>query len=115
MPIPLTRSNVAVVGAAALVLVAAGPARAGDAAAGREKARAVCQACHGEDGKALIPGAANLSGQQKEYLVQQLRAFQSGARRNDQMSIVAQTLTPAEIENLAEWYSSIPIIVQMPK
>jgi cytochrome c553 len=103
-----------------LFLVAAmaasiGPARAGDAVAGREKARALCQACHGEDGKALIPGAANLSGQQKEYLVQQLRAFQSGSRRSDQMNIVAKSLTGADIENLAEWYSGITTSVVMPK
>jgi cytochrome c553 len=115
MPVHLMNSDVSRLVLVAAMLAAVGPARAGDAAAGREKARALCQACHGEDGRALIPGAANLSGQQKEYLVQQLRAFQSGARRNDQMSIVAKPLTGADIENLAEWYSSIPVTVSMPK
>ncbi|MDH3320300.1 MAG: c-type cytochrome [Betaproteobacteria bacterium] len=88
---------------------------AGDAAAGRVKVRAACQTCHGEDGKASLPGAGNLSGQQKEYLIGQLRAFRSGSRRNEQMSIIAKPLTDAEIENVSEWYSSIQVTVEAPK
>ncbi|MDA8110013.1 MAG: cytochrome c [Betaproteobacteria bacterium] len=92
-----------------------GPASAGDAAAGRAKVQALCQNCHGENGVAVLPGAANLSGQQKAYLVEQLRAFRSGTRQNPQMSVVAKTLTDADIENVAEWYSGIRIAVEMPK
>lgn len=91
------------------------PALAGDAAAGRAKAQILCQNCHGENGVAVIPGAANLSGQQKEYLLQQLRAYRSGSRQSEQMSIVAKTLTDGDIENMAEWYSSIKVTVEMPK
>jgi cytochrome c553 len=91
------------------------PARAGDVEAGRTLARATCQACHGEDGKAILVGAANLSGQQKEYLIGQLRAFRSGSRRNDLMSIIAKPLTDADIENVADWYSSVKVTVEMPK
>ena len=91
------------------------PAMAGDAAAGKVKAQAACQICHGEDGLAVLPGAANLSGQQKEYLREQLRAYRSGSRRDPQMSIIAKPLTDADIENLAEWYSSIKMTVEMPK
>ena len=91
------------------------PALAGDAAAARAKAQTLCENCHGKDGVALLPGAPNLSGQQKEYLVQQLRAYRSGSRQNAQMSVVAKTLTDADIENLADWYSSIKITVEMPK
>jgi cytochrome c553 len=91
------------------------PALAADAAAARAKVRTLCQNCHGEDGVAVLPGAANLSGQQKEYLVAQLRAFRSGSRQNPQMSIVAKTLTDGDIENVAEWYSAIKVTVEMPK
>ena len=91
------------------------PALAGDAAAARPKVRALCQNCHGEDGVAVLPGAANLSGQQKGYLVQQLRAYRSGGRQDPQMSIVAKTLTDADIENLADWYSAIKVTVETPK
>lgn len=93
--------------------VESGPA--GDAAAIRAKVQTLCQNCHGEDGVAVLPGAANLSGQQKEYLVQQLRAYRSGSRQDPQMNIVAKALTDADIENLADWYSRIRIAVEMPK
>jgi cytochrome c553 len=90
-------------------------ADAADRAAGRHKVLTLCQNCHGEDGRATLPGAANLSGQQKEYLVEQLRAFRSGARQNPQMSVVAKTLSDADIDNVSEWYSSIKVTVEMPK
>jgi cytochrome c553 len=91
------------------------PTLAGDKTAGRVKVQLVCGNCHGVDGIALIPGAANLSGQQKEYLLTQLRAFRSGSRQEAQMNVVAKTLTDADIENLAEWYSAIKVTVEMPK
>ena len=100
---------------AALAGASIEPARAGDAAAGRAEVRAVCQTCHGEDGKATLARAGNLSGQQKEYLVEQLRAFRSGSRRNEQMSIIAKSLTDADIENVSEWYSSIKVTIEVPK
>jgi cytochrome c553 len=100
-------------GAASGSLVA--PALAGDATAARAQVRALCQNCHGENGVAVLPGAANLSGQQREYLRTQLRAYRSGSRQNDQMSIIAKTLTDGDIENLAEWYSAIKVTVEMPK
>lgn len=91
------------------------PALAGDAAAARAKVQTLCENCHGKDGVAVLPGAANLAGQQREYLRQQLRAYRSGSRQDAQMSFVAKTLTDADIENLAEWYSSIKVTVEMPK
>lgn len=91
------------------------PALAADAAAGRAKARAACQTCHGENGQATLAGVPNLSGQQKEYLVEQLRAYRAGSRRNEQMSIIAKMLTDADIDDVAEWYASIKVTVEMPK
>lgn len=90
------------------------PALAGGAAM-PAKVETLCQNCHGEYGVAVLPGAANLSGQQKEYLREQLRAFRSGRRQNPQMSVVAKSLTDDDIESLAEWYSSIKITVEKPK
>ena len=96
--------------------LAAPPAlAAGDLAAGKAKAEAMCRTCHGIDGKATIPMAANLGGQQREYLVAQLKAYRSGKRRHEQMSIVAKMLTDADIDNLAEWYSSIKVTLELPK
>ncbi|MBU0589612.1 MAG: cytochrome c [Gammaproteobacteria bacterium] len=91
------------------------PALAGDVAAGRAKAQTLCLHCHGVDGVAVLPGAANLSGQQQDYLREQLRAYRSGGRQSPHMSVVAKMLTDADIENLAAWYSSIKVSVEMPK
>ena len=100
--------------AAVLSVATLTPALAGDLAAARARVQILCQNCHGMDGVALIPGAANLSGQQKEYLVAQLRAFRSGSRQEAQMSVVAKSLTDADIENLASWYSAVKVSVEMP-
>jgi cytochrome c553 len=88
---------------------------AADMAAARTKAQALCENCHGANGIATLPGAANLSGQQKEYLREQLRAFRSGARQNPQMGVIAKMLTDADIENLSEWYAAFKITVEAPQ
>ncbi|HEX6633264.1 MAG TPA: c-type cytochrome [Usitatibacter sp.] len=85
------------------------------AAAAPAKVKTLCQNCHGLDGVAVMPGAANLSGQQKEYLQEQLRQFRSGQRQNPQMGVVAKTLSDADIDEIAEWYSRIKVSVEMPK
>ena len=77
--------------------------------------QALCSNCHGQDGVAVLPGAANLSGQQKEYLIEQLRAFRSGKRQNPQMSVIAKSLTDDDIDKLCEWYSAIKITVERSK
>jgi cytochrome c553 len=99
---------------ALIVLVAVGlgtPAlAAGDAKAGRAKALA-CQTCHGIDGLSRVPDAPNIAGQVESYLATQLRAFRSGARRSEAMSVVAATLTDQDIDNLAAYFSAIEIKV----
>lgn len=88
---------------------------AADMVAARNKVQALCQVCHGMDGVAILPEAANLSGQQQGYLIAQLRAYRSGSRKDPQMSIVAKSLTDVDIENLAAWYSTIKVTVESPK
>lgn len=89
------------------------PAVAGDAAAGREKARQ-CLACHGLDGVAKRPDAANIGGESEFYLIKQLKAFRSGERRHEQMSIVASSLSDQDIADLAAYYASIEFTVEVP-
>jgi cytochrome c553 len=83
---------------------------AGDAKAGRAKAQ-MCQACHGSDGMSTVPDAPNIAGQVEGYLATQLRAFKSGARKNEAMSLVVAGLSDQDIDNLAAWYSSIEVKV----
>jgi len=92
---------------------AAAPASAAaqDAAAGRQKA-AACAVCHGLNGLATLPDAPHLAAQPGSYLVAQLRAYRSGARRHEVMAVVAKPLSDADIEDLAAWYSSQKISLQ---
>jgi cytochrome c553 len=91
-----------------------GDVYAGDVKAGREKAL-MCQACHGTDGLSKVPDAPNIAAQTEAYLTAQLQAFKSGARKNDSMSVVAQTLSDKDIDDLAAYFSSIEIkVVKVP-
>jgi cytochrome c553 len=92
----------------------ASPALA-DAAAGKAKAQTTCAVCHGLDGIARVPDAPHLAGESAIYLSAQLDAFRSGARQHQQMSIIAQGLSDADIADLADWYSSIKITAEMPE
>jgi len=74
----------------------------------------MCANCHGVDGIATLPGAANLAGQQDEYLRGPLKAYRSGARQDPVMGVVAKTLSDEDIVNLAAWYSGLKVTVEMP-
>jgi len=92
----------------------AAPAHAADPAAGKAKA-AKCKTCHGIDGIAKIPIAPHIAGESTIYLETQLKAFRSGKRVHEIMSVVAKDLTDEDIADLAAWYSSIKITAQMPE
>lgn len=97
-----------------LAVAASGAATAGDPAAGRAAA-AQCRTCHGLDGIGQMPNVPNLAGQDELYLQKQLRAYRSGERQAPQMSVIAAGLSDEDIDNLAAWYASIEISVQMPE
>jgi len=88
---------------------------AGDLAAGRAKAEMMCQTCHGMDGQALAPMVAHISGQQEDYIVGQLENYRSGKRHHEQMTIISQSLTDEDIANLATWYSSMKVTIEVPE
>jgi cytochrome c553 len=93
-------------------LLAASDARAQNAAAiaaGKAKAVAACNMCHGEIGISNLPNAPHLAGQPEMYLVEQLKAMRSGKRPSETMVFIAKPLTDDEINNLAAWYASIEI------
>lgn len=79
----------------------------GNAVAGQAKAKAVCAACHGENGdKALQPDYPVLAGQHADYLAKSLRDYKSGARKNAIMGAQAQGLSLQEIQDVAAWFAS---------
>jgi cytochrome c553 len=72
-----------------------------------EKAQ-VCAGCHGEQGVPQDRTWPVIWGQQQGYLYLQLRDFKSGARKDDVMSPIAQTLERADMQALALYFSQKP-------
>ena len=85
------------------------------ASAGRAKAAQACNVCHGENGMSQQPNAPNLAGQPAIYTVEQLKAYRSGKRSNEVMSVMAKPLTDTEIDDLSAWFESIKVTAQLPK
>ncbi len=77
----------------------------GDAAAGKAIAKN-CAACHGETG--ISPNAAwpILARQQPGYLVETLKEFRAGLRKDPMMAGVARGLSDADIANLAAHFAA---------
>jgi cytochrome c553 len=92
----------------ALMLVSGAASAKGDAEAGKTKSLP-CQACHGSDGNAGIdPQYPRLAGQYRDYLVRALHEYKTGDRKNPIMGGFAATLSDADIEDLAMYFSSLP-------
>lgn len=78
--------------------------KSGDAGAGKSVA-AMCSACHGNTGLSVNPAWPNLAAQKADYLVNSLKAFKSGDRKNDLMSPMAAGLSEADMRNVAAYFS----------
>jgi cytochrome c553 len=76
------------------------------ASAGREKA-ARCAACHGAEGVSASAAWPSLAGQQKDYLVNALKAYQTGARHNSMMAGMVKGASEAELAELAGYYAGL--------
>jgi cytochrome c553 len=77
----------------------------GNAEAGQAKSTP-CIACHGADGNSSNPAWPTLAGQHAQYIVKQLQAFKSGARKDPLMSPMAAGLSDTDIADLAAWFST---------
>jgi cytochrome c553 len=96
---------------AAAALGAAGSVGAADLAAGKAKAAEVCAACHGADGNSPTADYPKLGGQYPDYLAKALRDYKSGQRKNAIMAGFAQGLSKQDVENVAAYYASQPVVV----
>jgi cytochrome c553 len=76
----------------------------GDPALGKALANN-CSACHGETGIAANPAWPSIAGQRPGYLVNVLKAFRAGLRKDPMMAGVTRALSDADIENLAAYYA----------
>jgi cytochrome c553 len=92
-----------------LALVLLVPPVTANAQSIEEKAQ-ICAACHGEAG---VPGEQPFPvpviwGQNLGYLFFQLRDFKTGARKNDVMTPIAETLERGDLMALAQYFSKRP-------
>ncbi len=76
-------------------------------APGRDKSLR-CLACHGAEGISDYDIWPNLAGQNAAYLARQLRDFRAGHRRDPWMSPMAAPLSDQDIDDLADYFSSVP-------
>ncbi|MEZ9563773.1 c-type cytochrome [Vibrio artabrorum] len=86
-----------------------GNALAGDVVAGQAKA-AICAACHGADGIAMIPGYPNLKGQNEQYIVSSINAYKNQQRSGGLAAVMqaqASMLSDEDIANLAAYYANL--------
>ena len=65
-----------------------------------------CAACHGAKGIGVQPAWPNLAGLSKEYLVNALKSYKSGGRKNGMMDGIAKDLSDADAASVASYYSN---------
>ncbi len=68
-----------------------------------------CVACHGADGaKAIAPEYPVLAGQYADYIVQALKDYKSGKRKNPVMAGIVAGVDAGEFEALGEFFAKQP-------
>ena len=77
-----------------------------DLAAGAAVFGQACVACHAADGNSSTPANPKLAQQHPEYLIKQLREYKSGKRANAIMGGFANSLSDADMRNVAYWLAS---------
>lgn len=70
-----------------------------------------CDTCHGPNGtQDMVSLVPRLAGQDKEYMIRQVKAINSGERDSynlPDMRVQSKTLTEAEIVQISDWLSKI--------
>ena len=91
---------------AAFILSYSQFALADDAAAkATNLATEVCAGCHGADGNSMIAAFPKLAGQQKVYLLRELKDYKSGKRVSEVMAPLVANLSEDELTQLAAYYA----------
>ena len=70
----------------------------------------LCHTCHGPDGNTpIMPVYPKIAGQNKEYLVQQMKDIRDGARSNGlsaAMKPMVANVSDEEMEEIAAWLAA---------
>ena len=90
----------------ACAIAMAGAAHSADGAAKAASiAIEICAGCHGADGNSVAPTFPKLAGQQKVYLLRELKDYKSGKRVSEMMAPFVATLSDDDLPHLAAYYA----------
>ena len=96
---------------AALALLGVGSMLSAAVLAGSPAAKAattaatICAGCHGADGNSVATTFPKLAGQQKVYLLRELKDYKSGKRVSEIMAPLVADLSEADLAELADYYA----------
>lgn len=88
---------------------------AGSDAARGEQLSGTCAACHGPGGVSTQPMFPTLAGQHRDYLVESLKQYRQGTRKDPVMGAQAANLSDQDIKDLALYYATQPGPLYTPK
>jgi len=74
-----------------------------------KKATFFCANCHGEDGISKTPDVPNLAGQNPAFLLEQIRKFSVGERKDPFMQGLIKVLKEEERIQIALYYASVKV------
>ena len=74
---------------------------------GAALAEAVCSSCHGEEGMTIADDFPRLAGQSPAAIFKQLSDYKTGARVHPQMTPVVQTLSDAQLAQVAAYFGGL--------
>ena len=96
----------AITAAAVVTALATAPVYAQDANQTRGLA-ATCTACHGTDGISVGGVPPSLAGQNKDYLLQQLKDYKAGKRPATIMHQHAKGYSDEQLERIAAYFAAV--------
>ena len=76
-----------------------------DAVEAGKAAAAACAGCHGDAGVSQIPGIPSLAGLDPKFLVEAMKAYKDGQRKNGTMKAMLASVNDAAMNNLALFYA----------
>ena len=69
-----------------------------------------CRQCHGNEGNSINPSLPSLAGQNKAYLVQQIKKLLKGERNHPLLGASTKKINETNIDALATYYSKLQTI-----
>ena len=90
-----------------LTLLPISSAQAANVIAGQARVAAVCSNCHGMKTPSADAPFPVLAGRDAAYLSVALKQYRDKTRKSDIMNALAGSLTDADIDNVAAYYSRL--------